>query len=392
MTVAPSGFEQIAGSVAQRAGSILDSLVTVVDAAGTTVALGGPVGSLRPLPSRGGVDGGFLRVATVIDGHPCELLVSPSSGGETVPPRLVRAVIELVLGQAAIVERLPHQAELRNQFVHRLLRGEVDDETTIRREGQILGIDLTRPRAVMLINAASYILGDTAPETDQPGAERISASRRHRIIAAVVRFFKLPTDAICAYIGDGELAVLKASTSQDLAVWAGGENGWPSTPSWANLSALRRAATELVQGLHADISPKISVGIGRYHPGIGGLAHSYEDARLALFLGQRYQPDFQVHSLDQLGIAAFIGIPDEQTKRDLAQHLLSPLDQEPELLETLACYFAEDCSPAACAARIPIHRNTLTYRLEKIASLTGLDPRRFDEAVQIRLALLLRSR
>ncbi|WP_369128003.1 helix-turn-helix domain-containing protein [Ligilactobacillus salivarius] len=38
-----------------------------------------------------------------------------------------------------------------------------------------------------------------------------------------------------------------------------------------------------------------------------------------------------------------------------------------------------------------MHRNTLNYRLDKIASLIGLDPRRFDEAVQIRLALLLRK-
>ena len=43
------------------------------------------------------------------------------------------------------------------------------------------------------------------------------------------------------------------------------------------------------------------------------------------------------------------------------------------------------------AKRLCIHRNTLTYRLEKITSLTGLDPRCFDEAVQIRLALLLQE-
>ena len=41
--------------------------------------------------------------------------------------------------------------------------------------------------------------------------------------------------------------------------------------------------------------------------------------------------------------------------------------------------------------RLSIHRNTLSYRLDKIASLTGLDPRRFDDAVQIRLAVVLRS-
>jgi carbohydrate diacid regulator len=54
-------------------------------------------------------------------------------------------------------------------------------------------------------------------------------------------------------------------------------------------------------------------------------------------------------------------------------------------------FFEENCSPSLSSRRLSIHRNTLSYRLDKITSLTGLDPRQFDQAVQIRLALLLRS-
>jgi carbohydrate diacid regulator len=98
-----------------------------------------------------------------------------------------------------------------------------------------------------------------------------------------------------------------------------------------------------------------------------------------------------VHCLDELGIAAFVGLADERTKVDLARHLRSPLDHEAELLETLTAFFAADCSPSVTASRLDLHRNTLGYRLAKIASLTGLDPRHFDAAVQIRLALVLRE-
>jgi carbohydrate diacid regulator len=121
------------------------------------------------------------------------------------------------------------------------------------------------------------------------------------------------------------------------------------------------------------------------------LARSYQDARAALSLGRRFHGQNGVHCLDSLGIAAFVGVSDERTKIDLATYLLSPLDHEAELLSTLDHFFAEDCCPSATAARLSIHRNTLGYRLDKITSLTGLDPRRFDAAVQIRLALLLRS-
>jgi carbohydrate diacid regulator len=94
--------------------------------------------------------------------------------------------------------------------------------------------------------------------------------------------------------------------------------------------------------------------------------------------------------LSELGVAAFVGLSDERTKIDLAQHLLSPLDHAPELLQTLGVFFEEDCCPSSTARQLMVHRNTLSYRLSKVASLTGLDPRRFDDAVQIRLALVLR--
>jgi carbohydrate diacid regulator len=98
-----------------------------------------------------------------------------------------------------------------------------------------------------------------------------------------------------------------------------------------------------------------------------------------------------VHCLDSLGVAAFVGVSDPQTKLDLAEHLLRPLDGEPELSRTLAAFFEADCCPSATAAQLEIHRNTLAYRLDRIARLVNLNPRQFDDAVQLRIALLVRS-
>jgi carbohydrate diacid regulator len=393
VTSSGSQFDQ-AAAIAHRAGELLGAYVSILDEQGVTIATGGPVSGLRPIRTTDDSDDEqFLRFPVVIDDRQCQIVVPGACNGEAIPQRLARAVIELIVSQTAVVERLPNQADLRNQFVHDLLRGEIGDEARVRREGQILGIDLTRPRAVILIDAADYILPgrDKAGAIEEESELRRASFRTRLVIAEIVRFFRLPSDAICAYIGDGEIAVLKASSSQDLAVWTQEEGITGSSPSWSNLAALRRAASELLQRLRADMSGAISVGIGRYHPGIRGLARSYEDARVALSLGRRFQPGSQVHSLDQLGIAAFVGISDESTKADLARHLLSPLDHEQDLLETLAAFFDEDCCPSSTAGKIPIHRNTLSYRLDKITSLTGLDPRRFDDAVQIRLALVLRS-
>lgn len=331
----------------------------------------------------------YFRIPIHYDGRSGEVIITESEEGEAISPRLAQMLVEMIVNQMAVVAQLPNQNELKNKFIHDLLCGAIADEADILRQGQILGMDFTRPRAVILIDGSDYILTSAHSQQLEVG---IAHQRAQHIINSIVSFFHLPNDTICANIGDGEFAVLKASSTQDLVPWANCE-GRPnqSNPSWANLAALKRASKALLTRLRCDTNASISIGIGRHHPGIQGLANSYQDARAALCLGRRLQGPNQVYCLDKLGIAAFVGISDESTKIELAKHLLSPLDQESDLLETLDTFFVENCCPSSTAKQLSIHRNTLSYRLDKITSLTGLDPRRFDEAMQIRLALLLRS-
>jgi carbohydrate diacid regulator len=332
----------------------------------------------------------LLRLPLDGDGQSGAVLLGAPYSDEPISPRLAQALVELVISQAKMVTRRPNQHELKNSFVHDLLHGLIDDEPTILRDAKLLGMDLNPPRAVILIDAADYILGG-ADERAREASDAQVRRRSQLVIGSVVNFFQLPNATICAYIGDGEVAVLKASNTKNLAIWAESDPPEQASGSWANLSALRRAGEALSERLRSDTGAAISVGIGRYHPGVSGLARSYQDARAALSLGRRFHGQNGVHCLDGLGIAAFVGVSDERTKIDLAQYLLSPLDHEPELLDTLTAFFASNFCPSASARELSIHRNTLSYRLEKIASLTGLDPRRFDDAIQIRLALLLRS-
>jgi len=60
-----------------------------------------------------------------------------------------------------------------------------------------------------------------------------------------------------------------------------------------------------------------------------------------------------------------------------------------ETVATLDAFFSMDCNVSETAKKLFIHRNTLLYRLDKIKNEAGLDVRSFNDAVLVRILLLL---
>lgn len=85
-------------------------------------------------------------------------------------------------------------------------------------------------------------------------------------------------------------------------------------------------------------------------------------------------------------------LPDEERNR-LREEL--PLRQSPPLsaeqVETLHAFFANDLNVSETARTLFVHRNTLLYRLDKLREMTGLDPRNFENAMLLRLSMILRQ-
>ncbi len=58
-----------------------------------------------------------------------------------------------------------------------------------------------------------------------------------------------------------------------------------------------------------------------------------------------------------------------------------------ELIETLMLFFDNDSSIVKTSLVMNVHRNTVLYRLNKVKELTGLDPKKFKDAVKLYFAL-----
>jgi carbohydrate diacid regulator len=57
--------------------------------------------------------------------------------------------------------------------------------------------------------------------------------------------------------------------------------------------------------------------------------------------------------------------------------------QRDTIAETVAAFVDADLNVARCAEQLGLNQNTIRYRLRRIADLTGRDPRRFADALEL---------
>ncbi|MBF6077421.1 helix-turn-helix domain-containing protein [Nocardia beijingensis] len=77
--------------------------------------------------------------------------------------------------------------------------------------------------------------------------------------------------------------------------------------------------------------------------------------------------------------------------REQLGSLLDPLDEYPELLETLQTHIAYNLNRRRTARLLHVHTNTVDYRLKRIGQLTGFDPSEASGLWRLRSALVART-
>jgi hypothetical protein len=71
----------------------------------------------------------------------------------------------------------------------------------------------------------------------------------------------------------------------------------------------------------------------------------------------------------------------------LVHTLLGPVLEDKELLHSVEMFLKENLNISETAKKLFVHRNSMQYRLDKFIEKTGLDIRRFEEAVKVYLAI-----
>jgi hypothetical protein len=132
-------------------------------------------------------------------------------------------------------------------------------------------------------------------------------------------------------------------------------------------------------------------GVSLPSPGFPSVQQAYREAALSLSYTSAVRP---IASLDDLSSVecALIGA-DATTRAVIASkgselQALSP-EELSVAIETIRAFSEADLNVARAAERLHVHPNTVRYRLERIASTSGHDPRRFAGLVELRCILEL---
>ncbi|MDR1704660.1 MAG: helix-turn-helix domain-containing protein, partial [Clostridiales bacterium] len=111
-----------------------------------------------------------------------------------------------------------------------------------------------------------------------------------------------------------------------------------------------------------------------------------------LEVGKIFAPGENVVSYDRLGIGRLIYHLPTSLCRMYVNEVLSgsTIDQiDDETITTVNEFFRCNLNISETARKLIIHRNTLVYRLDRLQKLTGLDLRKFDDAVIFYITLMV---
>jgi sugar diacid utilization regulator len=260
------------------------------------------------------------------------------------------AVATLAEGYAVARRDLVRREEaLRREVIDDLLRGDSDLGTLVERS-EPFGLDLARVHQVALAAPSRRL-----PDTDAA----ISA------LEAVI-FDRLGDRDVLVATKDGLLVVLAPA---DVA-------------AIGRIEPVAGQDNDLGRVMHRELNRlrhgrPWRVAVGRAHLGLYGIARSYEEAREALTMAGRLHLDTPVVNAHELLVYRVL-LRDQPAIVDLITAVLTPLVRArggaQPLLDTLEAYFGTGAVATESAKRLHVSVRTVTYRLDRIKTLTGYDP------------------
>ncbi len=293
---------------------------------------------------------------------------------------LAKGLAEVLLYEEFLVKNIHITNDLRSDFIKEILAGnKINTTEEAVEQGDIVGVNLRFKYAIMIFKVAN--LYDNFIRFQKNVPLEVARTRFPEFLKEVedylLRVFEDEIQNCIVYIGEGTFVMLKEIKEENI-----------DTVNSVNI--LKKSGEHIHRILKGKFPERISVAVGQYYPGLPGLRKSFEDAKIALKLGEKIMPEKSVYHI--LDVAMFVGLLGEVSttrKNELAYQVLQKLYMDDDLLKTTSMFLDSGMKLTEAAKALHLHRNTLIYRLNKVKELIGLDPTKFHDALQIKLGLMV---
>jgi purine catabolism regulator len=239
------------------------------------------------------------------------------------------------------------EARVRGDLVRTILSGTPVDTESIHSQAAELGYQLNQPHIALVIASA---VGEQ-PAALQTPIERLLSQRK--LTAPLL----LREDSVLVFV--------------------------PITSNAASVHTLLDTLNE---------SHPIAAGISALAPTAAHWAHGLDEAEQALVLGRQLFGPRSITAFNDLGVYRLLVAQRESPElwrfyRDTLGPLLDYGPSSGDLIDTLEGYFLARGNVSRAAALLHVHRNTLIYRLQRIAEIADINWEHAEDQLALQLAL-----
>lgn len=267
----------------------------------------------------------------------------------------------------------------------------IDEHEELFLEQAIAGVTMTLAREHSLRQVRRVLVGEliegiaTNQVSQQVLAERmrkvaIDGTRGFQMLCVMTR--ALPRRADLCRLIEEELSAERPAVGifEDLV--------------YVVMGAEKEDAAERVYAAMRQRGWQAVIGRSRRHRGPAGLRAAYSECHTA---ARRAPGGEGVYDVEDLDVVSLLGGSQGELADMIISRVLGPLieydrAEGSRLVETLDAFLRHGCKPGPAAAQLFIHRHTLGYRLDRIAAITGRDPRNGPDLLDFAIALELYRR
>lgn len=288
--------------------------------------------------------------------------------------KILKSIAEIIIQQEKYTQILTADEKKIDRLVYDFF---FLDDADLEDVGKILKsfqVDIEKGRVASLVEISDpdYLrLFDR--EAVEGEREKIVTKTRRQIEYLLGSFYTRYQDNFVFYLGDRKFLVLK-----DMG---------PKPQDYQE--EFKKTLNNFHYNLKSELATEITVGVGNFSPGAFGVRESFREARTALQFGKQIWGEGQIFHYDNFGVIAPLFRGANEKNMNFSIDIITKIKENGNLIKTARRYLENDMSLSKTARQLKIHRNTLVYRLDRIEELTGLDPKVFEDAFQLYMALIL---